>query len=256
MFLSPFLPLPTGLEIETTTLRHDLLVVQVVSTKMRSCCPLCFCPAERRHSQYTRVVADLPCAGFRIQLILHVRRFFCDHADCIRKIFTERLPAFVLPWARLTVRLCEALQSVGRATCGELGTRLAERLAIQTSPTTILRRIMILPTGAVKRVEELGIDDFAFRRGRKFGTILVDMQSHKTIDLLPDRTKESAAAWMSAHPEIDLVSRDRGGDYAAGAREGAPQATQIADRFHLSVRRIGACFDSFRRKEGLRATDP
>ena len=86
---------------------------RLVSTKAGSCCPLCFCPATRCHSHYARVVADLPCAGFRVQLILHVRRFFCDHTDCIRKIFTERLPAFVLPWARLTVRLCEALQSVG-----------------------------------------------------------------------------------------------------------------------------------------------
>jgi transposase len=202
MFSSPFLPLPTGLKIATTTLRDDLLMVQVVSTKERSCCPLCFCLCERRHSQYTRVVADLPCAGFRIQLILHVRRFFCDNANCIRKIFTERLPAFVLPWARLTVRLYEALQSIGLATCGELGSRLADRLAIQTSPTTLLRRIMVLPTGAVERVVELGIDDFSFRRGRKFGTILVDLQSHQTIDLLPDRKKETAAAWMSMHPEI------------------------------------------------------
>ncbi len=111
------------------------------------------------------MVVDLPSTGFRIQLILHVRRFFCDNAGCIRKIFTERLPAFVLPWARLTVRLCEALQSLGVATCGELGTRLAARLAIQTSPTTLLRRIMALPTGAVEQVLELGIDDFSFRRG-------------------------------------------------------------------------------------------
>ncbi len=147
MFSSPFLPLPAGLKIATTTMRNDLLVVQVVSTNVRSCCPICFCLAERRHSQYTRVVADLPCAGFRVQLILNVRRFFCDHADCIRKIFTERLPAFVLPWARLTVRLCEAFQSLGLATSEKLGTRLA----IQTSPTTILRRIMVLPTGAVER---------------------------------------------------------------------------------------------------------
>ncbi len=233
MFSSPFLPLPAGLAIATTTMRDDLVVVQVVSTKARSCCPLCFCPAERRHSQYTRMVADLPCAGFRVQLILHVRRFFCDNADCRRKIFTERLPAFVLPWARLTVRLCEALQSLGLATCGELGTRLAERLAIQTSPTTILRRLMVLPTEAVERVSELGIDDFAFRRGRKFGTILVDLQSHKVIDLLADRKAETAKAWMKAHPEIKIVSRDRGGEYAAAAREGAPQATQVADRFHL-----------------------
>src|SRR5216683_1132474 len=233
MFSSPFLPLPAGLKIATTSMRDDLLLVQVVSTKVRSCCPLCFCPAERRHSQYTRVVADLPCAGFRVQLILHVRRFFCDTADCIRKIFTERLPAFVLPWARLTVRLCEALQSLGLATCGELGTRLAERLAIQTSPTTILRRIMVLPTAAIEQVSELGIDDFSFRRGRKFGTILVDMQSHNVIDLLPDRKAETAKAWMKAHPEIKLVSRDRGGDYASAAASGAPQAIQCADRFHV-----------------------
>src|SRR3984893_4724102 len=139
MFSSPFLPLPAGLEIAATSMRNDLLVVQVVSTKVRSCCPLCFCPSERRHSQYTRVAADLPCAGFRIQLILHVRRFFCDNVDCIRKIFTERLPAFVLPWARLTVRLCEALQSIGLATCGELGTRPPEDLCVQTAPSTSLR---------------------------------------------------------------------------------------------------------------------
>src|SRR6266851_293638 len=233
MFSSPFLPLPAGLAIATTTMRDDLLVVQVVSTKVRSCCPLCFCPAERRHSHYTRVVADLPCAGFRVQLILHVRRFFCDNTNCIRKIFTERLPAFVLPWARLTVRLCEALQSLGLATCGELGTRLAERLAIQTSPTTILRRLMTLPLEPVKSVVHLGIDDFALRRGRKYGTVLVDLQRHQVIDLLPDRKAETAKVWMQTHPEIKVVSRDRAGDYATAARLGAPQAIEAADRFHL-----------------------
>jgi transposase len=233
MFSSPFLPLPAGLEIATTTMRDDLLVVQVVSTKVRSRCPLCFCPAERRHSQYTRVVADLPCAGFRVQLILHVRRFFCDNANCIRKIFTERLPAFVLPWARLTVRLCEALQSLGLATCGELGTRLAARLAMQTSPTTILRRLMILPVDPVKSVTQLGIDDFALLRGRNYGTVLVDLQRHQVIDLLPDRKAETAKVWIQKHPEIKVVSRDRAGDYATAARQGAPQAIEAADRFHL-----------------------
>jgi transposase len=242
MFSSPFLPLPAGLEMATTSMRDDLLVVEVVSTKVRSCCPLCFCSAKRRHSQYTRVVADLPCAGFRVQLVLHVRRFFCDNADCIRKIFTERLPAFVLPWARLTVRLCEALQSLGLATCGELGTRLAERLAIQTSPTTILRRIMILPTAATEQVSELGIDDFSFPRGRKFGTILVDMQRHEVIDMLPDRKAETSAPWMATHPEIVLVSRDRGGDYASAAASGAPQAIQCADRFHV-IKNLGEALE-------------
>src|SRR5260370_38703424 len=121
MSSSPFLPLPPSLEIVSVETVDDLLKVQVACTKERAYCPLCFCPAERRHNHYTRVVADLPCAGFRVQLILHVRRFFCDNTNCIRKIFTERLPAFVLPWARLTVRLCQALHSLGLATCGELG---------------------------------------------------------------------------------------------------------------------------------------
>src|SRR5437588_10948142 len=234
MFSSPFLPLPAGLKIATTTLRNDLLVVQVVSTKMKSCCPLCFCLAQRRHSQYTRVAADLPCAGFRVQLILHVRRFFCDNTTCIRKIFTERLPAFVLPWARLTVRFCEALQSLGLATCGELGTRLAARLAMQTSPTTILRRLMTLPLDPVKSVIQLGIDDFAFRRGRTFGTVLVNLQEHRVIDLLPDRQVETAKAWLKSQAEIRYVSRDRGSEYASAATQGAPQAVQVADRFHIT----------------------
>lgn len=132
-------------------------------------------------------------------------------------------------------------------TGGMLGARVTARLGIQTCWMTIIRRMMALATPPVEQVSELGIDDFSFRRGRKFGSILVDMQSHNVLDLLPDRTKETAAAWMSAHPEIDLVSRDRGGDYAAGAREGAPQATQVADRFHLyknlreAVERTLAC---------------
>jgi len=217
MSSSPLLPLPAGLEIISIETIDDLLVVHVVSTKMSTYCPLCFCPAKRRHSQYTRVVADLPCAGFRVQLILHVRKFFCDTADCRRKIFTERLPAFVEPWARITVRLRLALQSLGLATCGELGARLGTQLAIRTSPTTLLRRIMALPLAPVGTVSQLGIDDFALRRGRNYGTILVDLQRHQVIDLLPDRKAETAKAWIRAHPEIKLVSRDRGGDYATAA---------------------------------------
>ena len=140
----------------------------------------------------------------------------------------------------MTTRLHQMVQVIGLATGGMLGARVTERLGIQTCWMTIIRRIMALPTAPVEEVSELGIDDFSFRRGRKFGTILVDMQSHQVIDLLPDRKKETAAAWMRAHPEIDLVSRDRGGDYAAGAREGAPQATQIADRFHMSQNLVEA----------------
>src|SRR5579859_7106134 len=121
---------------------------------------------------------------------------------------------------------------------------------------TILRRIMALPTEPIGQIQELGIDDFSFRRGRKFGTILVDMQSHKTIDLLPDRNAETAAAWMKAHPEINLVSRDRGTDYATAATQGAPQAIQCADRFHIMKNLVEAvekvltqCWPEIRRVE-------
>ncbi|HEY6411501.1 MAG TPA: transposase, partial [Ktedonobacteraceae bacterium] len=177
---------------------------------------------------YTRSVTDLPCGGQQVRLLVEVRKCFCEMSSCARKIFVERLTPFVEPWGRVTRRLYQIVQVLGLATGGRPGVRVTDRLGIQTTRHTILRRIMALPTGPIGQVLELGIDDFSFRRGRQFGTILVDMQSHQVIDLLPDRTKETAAAWMKAHPEIDLVSRDRGGDYAAGAREGAPQATQVA----------------------------
>src|SRR5437588_9771397 len=146
MSSSPFLPLPPSLEIVSVQTVDDLLKVQVACTKERAYCPLCHCPSERRHSHYTRVVADLPCAGFRVQLILQGRKFYCDAVDCARKIFTERLPAFVDPWARVTVRLRQALEAVGTATCGEVGTRLAERLALPTSPTTLFLFNVAAPT--------------------------------------------------------------------------------------------------------------
>lgn len=241
---SPFLPLPAGLEIATVQTIDDLLTVHVVSTRMSSPCPLCFCPAQRRHSQYTRMVADLPCAGFRVQLMLHVRKFFCDRTDCPRKIFSERLPFFVEPWARMTMRLCQAIQAIGTASSAEVGARLAARLALQTSPTTILRRVMLLPLDSAGLVRVVGIDDWSFRRGRKFGTILVDLTSHKVIDLLPDRNTETAAAWMREHPEIEIVSRDRGEEYAAAARKGAPQAKSVADRFHIT-QNLGEALEPF-----------
>jgi len=222
------------LEILTTTTVNDLLRVEVVSTRSSSRCPLCFHPARRIHSRYTRVVADVPCGGFQVQLVLQVRKFFCDTPQCPRKIFTERLSVFVHPWARMTTRLSQMLQALSLATCGELGTRLASRLGIHTSPTTLLRQVMALPTAPPGPVSILGIDDWSFRRGRKFGTILVDLQAHQVIELLPDRKTETATVWMQTHDEIEIVSRDRGEDYAAAARLGAPQARQVADRFHLT----------------------
>jgi transposase len=227
------LSLPEGFEVTNIERTDGILTISAVSTQKSACCPLCSSAATRVHSSYTRTLADLPCAGQQVLLLLQVRKFFCQVVTCARKIFVERIAPFIEPWARVTARLHQMVQMIGFATGGMLGARVTERLGTPTCWMTIIRRMMALPTAPVEQVSELGIDDFSFRRGRKFGTILVDMQSHQVIDLLPDRKKETAAAWMSLHPEIDLVSRDRGGDYAAGAREGAPQATQIADRFHM-----------------------
>lgn len=134
----------------------------------------------------------------------------------------------------MTNRLRQWIEAIARATSGEVGARLAEHLGMGISPTTILRRLMALFTPPVGAVSVLGIDDWSFRRGQKCGTILVDLTTHAIIDLLPDRSAETSGAWMRLHPEMEIVSRDRGEDYASAARLGAPQARQVADRFHLA----------------------
>jgi transposase len=227
------LALPNGFAVTEIEMIDEVLTLTAVSMQLYPCCPLCGVCASRVHSHYTRRLTDLPCAGQSVCLLVCVRKFFCQVSTCARKIFAERLTPFAQPWARVTQRLYQIVQVLGLATGGRLGVRVTDRLGIQTCRTTILRRIMALPAASVGQVLELGIDDFSFRRGRKFGTILVDMQSHKVIDVLPDRKAETSAAWMAAHPEIGLVSRDRGGDYASAAASGAPQAIQCADRFHL-----------------------
>src|SRR3989454_3434405 len=247
MEFSSLFALPDGLEVAETSLTGQVLTLSLVATTPTAICPLCGQASLHIRSSYTRHVADVPSAGRQVQLILRVRKFRCDTTVCPRRVFAERLTPFIEPWARMTTRLSQTIEAIGLATSGELGSRFAPHLGIVTSPTTILRRTMTLPAQQSEQVSLLGIDDWSFRRGRQFGTILVNLATHEIIDLLPDRETETVQSWMQAHPEIDLVSRDRGKDYAAAARKGAPQARQVAERFHLAVRRIGACLASFRR---------
>lgn len=156
-----FFPLGEGLELSSLEMSKGQLVLHVTATSSGSPCPLCAQPARRLHSRYSRVVKDLPCAGQPVQVILHVRKFFCDTTDCRRKIFAERLPQFVAPWAHMTTRLCQAIQAIGLATCGRLGARLASRLGMTISWMTIVRRVMALPTKPAEQVQCLGIDDFS-----------------------------------------------------------------------------------------------
>jgi transposase len=251
------LPLPEGMLIEQIQITEtNGLLISVRAMHPTSCCPLCSEVSSSIKSHYRRSLRDVPCGGRRVQLSLTVRKFYCRNPLCERKVFTERFPTFVEPWAQMTIRHCEQIASIGLATCGKGGTRLATRLGIHTTRQTILRRIMALPERSSESILFLGIDDFSFQRGLRFGTILVNLENHHVVDLLPDREAETSAAWMPRQLDLMVVSRDRGGAYASAARDGAPQATQCADRFHLMVRRIGACFDPFQRKEGLRAKDP
>jgi len=233
METTPLLPLPEGMLIDQIQITEDGLVITVVATHPTSCCPLCSLASSSIQSHYRRMLRDAPCVGRRVQLLLTVRKFYCRNPCCQRKVFTERLPAFVEPWARTTIRHCQQITSIGLATCGKGGARLAARLGIQTSRQTILRRIMDLPNVSTGSVVFLGIDDFSFRRGYRFGTILVNLESHRVVDLLPDREAETAAQWMRHQPDLMVVSRDRGSEYAKAATLGAPQAIQCADRFHI-----------------------
>ena len=227
------LALPEGMDIDQIHITQTGLVVEVASTTPSSRCPLCLEPSSHIHSYYHRTLKDAPCVGRQLQLSLTVRKFLCQNPDCSRKVFTERIADLAEPWARMTTRLKEQITSLGLSTSGKAGVRLGDRLGIETSRNTTLRRIMALPDDARASVVYLGIDDFAFRRGYQFGTILVDLESHRPIDLLPDRRAETAAAWMQDNPDIHVVSRDRACAYASAASEVAPQAIQVADRFHV-----------------------
>ncbi len=233
MDVAALLLLPTGLEIDQIDAAATALTISVTSLLPTSTCPLCGTSATRIHSRYHRSVADVACGGRQVCLQFTVRKFFCDAPGCVRKIFTERLGSFLEPWARMTTRLAQALFDIGRATCGKLGARLAARLWMPTSWMTILRRIMAVPTPPVGLVSQLGLDDWSFLRRKQFGAILVNLETHRILDLLPDRSAATAATWMQAHPEIEPFRRDRSKEFAAAIAQGAPQAVQVLDRFHL-----------------------
>ena len=233
MISSPFLSLPDDIVVVQVHVLYECVTVVVRSVTPSAPCPLCAYPATRIHSRYVRTVADVPSGGRQLVLSLLVRKFFCQTADCPRRIFAERFPKMVQPWARITHRFGRALESIGFATSGEAGARVAAQLGMPTSSATILRRLKAASFPPSKSTTKVGIDDWAFRRGLQYGTILVDLETHKVIDLLPDRAVATATTWFKKHPTVEVVSRDRGMDYATAASQGAPQAVQIADRWHM-----------------------
>lgn len=224
---------PQGSCLVRASLDVENLTVHLTTTAPTAACPLCGYDSPRVHSHYARRLEDLPCLGRCVRLQFAVRRFVCPRSDCPRRIFTERLPGFAAPWARTTDRLRQTQTDIGSSLGGEAGARLAARMAVTTSPDTLLRRVKELKNKPNGPLRVVGIDDWAWRKGQHYGTIVVDLERSDVVDLLPDREADTVAAWFKEHPGIKVVSRDRSATYAEAATEGASRAVQVADRWHL-----------------------
>lgn len=233
--LQSLLPSPSLLRLDSQELRtgDHHLTLHLCSTQTMVPCPLCGQLTQRIHSRYERTLADLPCIDFSLTLIVQVCKFFCLNTGCRRRIFAERLSAVAAPWARKTVRFVQRLQSLALALGGAAGARLGAQLGYASCGSTLLNHLRPVPLPDFETPRILGVDDFAFRKGHNYGTILVDLEKHQPIALLADRKAETLAEWLQAHPGIAVLSRDRSKTYKRAMNEGAPDAIQVADRFHL-----------------------
>jgi transposase len=233
LLLSQLLRAPTGSRLIRTDFDDDTLTLGIATTNPNASCPVCGHETWRVHSRYDRHLAEEPIFGHRVCLLMTVRRFFCSGSGCPRRIFTEPLDGFVAKHARTTQRLAQTHLAIGSALGGEAGARLAGKIAVPTSADTLLRRVKQADAQSSGSPKYIGIDDWAWCKGQRYGTIVVDLETNDVIDLLPDRDAATVRTWLEAHPGIELVSRDRSSAYSQAASEAASQAQQVADRWHL-----------------------
>lgn len=233
MLIDILWPAEMHLQISSIEEADGKLIVVACGLQEQAHCPDCQQLSARFNGYYHRHPADLPCGGYTIQLNLTVTRFFCDNEACSRRTFSATFPNLVRPYARRTDRLASQQQHVAFAVGGEAGCRLLNRLGMPTSADTLIRLVRSAPEPVAATPRVLGVDDWAKRKGQSYGTILVDLEKQVVVDLLDERSAESLSKWLIEHPGVEIITRDRGADYKEGATRGAPEALQIADRFHL-----------------------
>lgn len=249
-FLTELIPDVIVLDVKV---EPEVVLLTVTPSFPTAACPRCSAVSARIHSYYIRQPRDLPISGRATRLLVQARRFRCVNSSCSTVTFAERLPNLVALAAQRTVRLNAQLRDLALAFGGEAGARQSERSAMRASGDTLLRRAHSAVLHARPTPRVLGIDDFSFRKGQVFGTILTDGESHEVVDLLPDRTAETAATWLQERAGVEIVTRDRSADYFRAISTGAPHAVQVADRFHL-VKNAGEALERVvqRNHQGLR----
>ncbi len=216
----------------------------------RSPCPLCGHFSKSIHGSYSRTISDLPVFNNAANLILKVRKFKCHNTGCLQKVFSEQT-SHVKRYSRRTARASLLLDSLSIELTGKLGSMLSKQLFLPVSTSTITRiaHKQLLPE--IKQPVVLGVDDWAFRKGKSYGTVLIDMETSTPIELLPSRDSSDLKLFLKQYPHIKIVTRDRASSYSSAVDEVCPEAIQVADRFHLLVNLSDALDKYFKSSRSL-----
>lgn len=226
--------LPAGLVLDHLDFDREQIEISARTVKGWAACPCCGSPSGRVHSRYRRRLADLPAHGFDVRLVIQVRRFRCCSDNCCRAIFAERLdPNLTPPHARRTARVQGLIRHLALALGGRAAQALGRRLLLSVSKDTFLRSLGHGDGRNMAEARIIGIDDWAWRRGQRYGTLICDLERCCVIDLLPDRAPATVETWLRANPQIEVVARHQNGGYGSAITKALPEAVQVADRWHL-----------------------